>query len=194
MNEKDRALYANANTYRIHQDNVRWTLAGGYAAFIGATVKILSDKDVTNDIFFLLSLAIAFLLIGTFYLLILGVENWYYNYFADYVRDCETQIHKSLELRTLSSFGNKHKEEISPVHPSFIFVLSIVALGNSYYIFVILRKLIHDASYCWYLLITLIYFLIILLLFRNWNKTVFPWVEKYQHLWGRPQKVDSKKE
>jgi hypothetical protein len=193
MNEKDRTLYTNANTYRLHQDNVRWTLAGGYAAFLGASVTILSGRAITDNIFFYL-LAAAFFLIGTAYLFILGVENWYYNYFADYVIDCETRIDNSLGLRTLSSFGDERATEITPDHPSFILSLSIVALGNSYYIVAILSKAISDTTWYWklieigvYLIITWIYFCLFRKLFRKWNQLVYPWIKKYQHLW-RPQK------
>jgi len=176
--EKNRALYTNANTYRLHQDNLRWTLAGVYGAFLAGSIKVLSGFTDDNS---LRIFALIFLLIDTAYLLILGVENWYYNLFSQYVKKCEELINKNKTLTTLKAFATKKvRDEITPIHASYVFVITIVTLGNCYYIYALFSKCIFFS-----LVIMCIYIYLIRKLFRKkhwkciYNNIIIP----YQNIW-----------
>ncbi|MEW6360080.1 MAG: hypothetical protein AB1696_27340 [Planctomycetota bacterium] len=195
MNDRDQTLFDMANTYRLHQDNLRWLLAGAHAAFLSATMTILAGDSV-KDPLFLGMLTVAFFLAGTAFLLILGVENWYYNLFADYATDCEQRISQPepQPLLTRSSFSEKHAEKVSPIHPSFIFTLSLLALGNTFYPIVFIAKAVPNRNMVWsivfvvgYLLFAGLYFAYLRWLCKHWNERVFErWIKPYQHLWKEP--------
>ena len=98
MSISDEELFKSANSYRLHQDVLRWTLLAGYAAFL---VGILSIEDAK-----LLSPARTVLVvIGVCYMFILGVENFFYNLFAEYVKDCEATRDTHEQLRTMREFS-----------------------------------------------------------------------------------------
>lgn len=134
--EKNRLLYINANTYRIHQDTLRWTLAGTYAVLFGASINF-ANPGLASIFFFL---------IGTAYLFILAAESWYYNRFVEYVKECEERIHNGIDLRTLDEFKSNSKIIIKPTHLSYTFIFSIVTCCNSYYIYKALNSKIY--SFC----------------------------------------------
>jgi hypothetical protein len=41
--EADRIIYEKSNAYRLHADNLRWTLLAGYAAFFVAVLSNVSN-------------------------------------------------------------------------------------------------------------------------------------------------------
>ena len=184
------AIYENANKYRLHQDNIRWTLAGGYVVFLVASVKIITDID---DPFFLSILAFVFFCVGLAYLIICGVENWFYKLFAEYVKECDKAIGESKRLPTLTQYTGAHNKEITPEHPSFIPFLSAFAIGNNAYIALLLFKWFGNAA--WAVKVSAAFFCIIFTIFSflvfrefvaEWNDLVYPFVKKYQHLWTKP--------
>jgi len=88
MNDVDKLLYEKANTYRLHADNLRWTLLGGYGAFFAAVIFQLKDNPVQQD-FQTAALFFVLFCVSILYLFILAVQSWYYNLFSAYVEDCE---------------------------------------------------------------------------------------------------------
>jgi len=119
----DEALFRNANSYRLHQDILRWTLLAGYAAFLLGILSIESAKVQELS-------RIVLVAIGICYMLILTIENFFYNLFAEYVKDCESKSDLNEKLRTLKEFSESEVERIGPFHHSFVFALLIVLFGN----------------------------------------------------------------
>lgn len=120
----------SADTYRIHQDNLRWALLAGYAAFLMAVFRVSGTSDGIQTT--------VLVLIGICYMIILGIENYFYNLFAAYVKDCHANLATGNPLRTLKEFsdatddnsGLKMRETIGPFHHSFAFAILIAFLGN----------------------------------------------------------------
>jgi hypothetical protein len=104
MNDTDKTLYENANKYRLHQDTIRWTLLAGYAAFFAATATLLMSKPVQDSVTWRIALSLVLFAIGAAYLIVLAVENWFYNLFAGYVRDCEESVTLNQPLRTMAAY------------------------------------------------------------------------------------------
>jgi len=119
----DKDLFENANKYRLHQDTLRWTLLAGYAAFLVGLLSI--EKSRLPD-----ALRIVLVAVGICYMVILAVENFFYNLFAEYVKDCESRRDSEQKLRTLREFSAAEAGRVGPFHLSFVFALMIVLLGN----------------------------------------------------------------
>ena len=156
MNSVDKLLYKKANTYRLHADNLRWTLLGGYGAFVAALM--LQIKDVTGNLDFR-TVALFFILfcVSILYLFILAVQSWYYNLFSEYVEYCENKIVREERLVSLSDFTELDKENVSekikvknsitPLHPSFSFALYVVALTSMGFLFPVVQFVFSPYSY-----------------------------------------------
>jgi hypothetical protein len=188
MNDRDSALYQNANTYRIHQDTLRWSLLAGWAAFFTATIALLGGEKISNSKPLFCSLSVVLFLVGNAYLLVLAVENWFYNLFADYVRECEERLIKDTRLRALAEFGHEKGRSIDPFHPSFFFVLLLVVLGNSLYLFQLISGVVQTrgAQIVIMLLFTICYFSFCHWVLRRWNSTIYKRViEPLQHLYKK---------
>ncbi len=114
----DELIYKNANQYRLHADNLRWTLLGGYAAFIVAILSLSkSNIDIINNaIFYLLLFAVSW---GYFW--ILAVQNWFYNLFARFVDDCENRLTLGKNLQTLKSFAQKKRKYNKSISSSILY-------------------------------------------------------------------------
>jgi len=118
---------------------------------LGVSIKILTEID--DPIFFTL-VSLVFFSVGFVYFLICGVENWFYNLFADYVKECNRIITKSRNakkneeqklLPTLNAFTGQHSKNVSPEHTSFIPFLSVIAIGNNSYVVAIPLKLLSNS-------------------------------------------------
>lgn len=118
----DDEQFRNGNSYRLHQDTLRWTLLAGYAAFLVAIIGLTVKPDVW--------LGISIVAIGICYMFILAVENFFYNLFSEYVKDCEAKRDAKDELRTLRQFAKDEAKRIGPFHHSFFFAMVIVLFGN----------------------------------------------------------------
>ena len=161
MDELKTKLFENGNTYRIHQDTLRWTLLAGYAAFL---VGILSlDKKPDGLI------AAGLVTIGICYMFILAVENFFYNLFAEYVKDCEKNIAENKTPRTVRDFTDTECKNIGPFHHSFFFALIVVLCGNA-----IVASGVCTAVLRWSLYVADA--LCFLLVFLGWRVFVFPWI------------------
>jgi hypothetical protein len=158
----DDELFRNANSYRLHQDTLRWTLLAGYAAFLVGIIGF-SGRSV-------LSLGIGLVAIGNCYMFILGVENFFYNLFSEYVKDCESKRDAKENLRTLRQFTKEEARRIGPFHHSFFFAMLIVLAGNTG----LTVQLVPDARVRLLLFaLNVVSFLVILL---GWRVIVFPYI------------------
>ena len=117
----DQLIYENANTYRLHADNLRWTLLGGYGALLIAAASVNTPP-------FLLLWVIA---IAAFF--VLAIQNWFYNLFACFVTECEERLVRGEPLGTLQAFVLKRAQHVSPFHPAFLFALMVVALSAGWF-------------------------------------------------------------
>ena len=101
INEVAMAFYQQANTYRLHQDNLRWMLFAGYVTFFSALLGFLSlpygnSKIGDNDGHAILFLV--FIIAANLFLFKLAVESYYYNLYKKYVDYCE-KASRIVELR-----------------------------------------------------------------------------------------------
>lgn len=183
MVESDKLLYEKANTYRLHADNLRWTLLGGYGAFFAAVMLQLKDTGLQPNPQTALLFLILFS-ISLFYLFVLAVQSWYYNLFGAYVEDCEERLVSGQKLESLATFTESARATITPLHFGFSFALYIVAFTSLgflipvfQYIFFslqidIAQNLFRILGFA--ILGFLLYIAIFRLIFRNWNKLAFP--------------------
>lgn len=183
MVESDKLLYEKANTYRLHADNLRWTLLGGYGAFFAAVMLQLKDTGLQPNPQTALLFLILFS-ISLFYLFILAVQSWYYNLFGAYVEDCEERLVSGQKLESLATFTESARATITPLHFGFSFALYIVAFTSLgflipvfQYVFFslqidIAQNLFRILGFA--ILGFLLYIAIFRLIFRNWNKLAFP--------------------
>lgn len=133
--EADKLIYQNSNTYRIHADNLRWSLLGGYAVFLAAITGFSqSDSGIIsiNDP----SISLLAFLLSFIYLWILAVQNWFYNLFARWVDDCENKLINGVQLVSLHQFAGENGAAINPFHPAFFF--AEVLVGSVAYFFLTL--------------------------------------------------------
>ena len=125
-------LFDNAQRYRLHQDNLRWSLSGGYAAFFFGSILLLTNPNVRGDNFLVSHLELWLLIAGTIYFIALGVENWWYNVFTHYARACDDKLSQGQDLPTIGQFdwsGARLRFQ------SFLLILFLVTCGNAFYLF-----------------------------------------------------------
>jgi hypothetical protein len=72
--EADKLNCVNSNTYRLHADNLRWSLLGGYAAFLAAILTFSGGGTHTISLQDPAVTILAFIL-SFGYLWILAVQN-----------------------------------------------------------------------------------------------------------------------
>jgi hypothetical protein len=193
--EADRMIYEKSNTYRLHADNLRWTLLAGYAAFFVAVLSNVSgisarDSDKATLAGFLF-------LVSTCYLFILAVQNWFYNLFSRFVTECEDRICQDERLRTLENFAQNEAQNITPFHPAFFFALGVVALGSSFFLVQSLRAAFYpewqsQPTWITFLItpsVSVIYTLIGLFIFSRWDALVYRrFIKRFSNLFA-PKKV-----
>ncbi len=184
IDKADELIYQNINTYRLHADNLRWTLLGGYAAFLAATLSLLGGGTATinsvNPLLALLLTGVSFA-----YLWILAVQNWFYNLFARFVDDCEYRLVSGVKLRTLQDFAGAQGHTVSPFHPAFYLAELIVGTATLYFfsLFIInldvpglteaITTLPRWASTSLWVILIALYFGTLHYLWRHWDRIVF---------------------
>lgn len=169
LDPRDSLLFENANKLRLHQDNLRWAIVAGFTTLVGAGAALSENLPQTVEWW----LPWFFLIVSSFTLIILAIENWYYNAFESYVSDCEERITRNKRLRSTDIFIRKIAQQTTPYHPSFFFVLVYVALIGAACLFVGLRNIgsVHDAIS---LIAALLYMVIAGLLCRFWQRVTYP--------------------
>ncbi len=167
-----------ANTYRIHLDNLRWTLNAGYGAFAFVILPILMNSDFNNSFPLAIITSFGVFLISLCYLFILAVQNWYYNLYAQYVNYCEERIYSDKAILPMKQFldlrvkGDSVRNLIRPNHPSFSFVLIYMAISQSIYLIIpILRFSTFDIIWIFLICITIIAILVYIYrrMFDDWS-------------------------
>lgn len=183
MADSNELIYKNSNKYRLHADNLRWSLLGGYIAFAAAVFSF--SKNNNTDSVFLTTLAC---FVSFAYLWVLAVQNWFYNLFARLV-DGRT-------LQSLQSFAQQKGKEISPYHPAFFFAELIVGSITYYFLCLTTDKIyipwITDLIYKIHPTMPLVlkgigfvfFFLSLHMVFRKWNSLVYePIIKKLSNLY-----------
>lgn len=178
MADANELIYQNANTYRLHADNLRWTLLGGYAAFLAAVVSLTGDQLAAS----LRDSRIAFLgfLVSFAYLGVLAVQNWFYNLFAQWVGECEARLVGAQALRPLNAFAQDRGKFVNPYHPAFFLAQFVVGSVAYYFLAASLRQVVPalaslsngQAVVAW-LEGLAVYFAILNLVFLNWNRLMY---------------------
>jgi hypothetical protein len=184
MADANQLIYQNSNIYRIHADNLRWTLLGSYAAILAATFSLSkSDLSDINSINPTISFILFF--VSFAYLWVLAVQNWFYNLFARFVDECEYRLWKRRNLRPLQEFAKEMGASISPFHPAFFFAELIVGVVAYYFLFLSIKNsyiptvseflngLPSSTLAMLVILLFLIYFGALNLIFVNWNRIVY---------------------
>ncbi len=193
MTNSKALIYQNANTYRLHADNLRWSLLGGFAAFLVAVFSLSSSQTIKLDSIFinLLGFIICFA-----YLWIIAVQNWFYNLFARFVDDCEVRLLQDIDFQTLQSFAKNKGKEITPFHPAFFMAQLIVASVAYYFLCSIFNNIhlspitewvysiskyspivIKIIGYC-------IYMYLLHICFKNWNRIIYkPIIERISNIY-----------
>jgi hypothetical protein len=189
MSDPNQLIYENSNTYRIHADNLRWTLLGGYAAIFAAVFSIsdtgTSSFDIANS-----TISFALFVISFLYLWILAIQNWFYNLFARFVDECEDRLVRGENLRTLQSFAKDVGSTVNPFHPAFFLAQLIVASAAFYFMFLVIKhsyiptisELLNSLSSAFVNILTvvlfIVYFGILNFIFKRWDKLVYKRVIK----------------
>ena len=175
-------ILENAHKYRMHQDVLRWTLLGGYAAFLGTTLALLSSSSMRENWDLQRAASLVLFGIGTCYLFVLAVENWFYNVFAKHASHCEEAMRLDETPMTIAEFFRTSASTVTPFHSSFFFSLLVLALGNCAYLYIGVRNFfdhpLKAKDVDWYLTgamltFTVIYFLFFYLLFKAWDRIVY---------------------
>ena len=184
MKEANKLIYEKGNNYRIHADNLRWTLLGGYVAILAA---LFTFNDAGNNSNLLEEPAIAFFLfiVSFCYLWIIAIQNWFYNLFARFVEECEYRLVNGEDLRTLQMFAKDVGPAITPFHPSFFLAELIVATAAFYFLVLVINNLyipiISDylsnlsviISSILRIVVFGVYFGLLNHIFRKWEKIVY---------------------
>jgi glucose uptake protein GlcU len=190
--ESDKLIYQNSNTYRLHADNLRWSLLGGYAVFLAAIVSFAQPTANTIDISQPIISLLAFLL-SFAYFWILAVQNWFYNLFAKWVDDCEYRLVAGIHLQSLHSLAKAEGNTVNPFHPAFF--LAELLVGTIAYFFLALT--IKNStiptwliSFLW-VLGMILYFALLNVMFLKWDKLVYkPIIMRLSNIY-KPVKVET---
>lgn len=195
MKDNFQAIYTNANAYRLHADNLRWTLLGGFTALIAGLYSISlgrteSEVEISAFVYF-----VGFV-ISLAYLWILAVQNWFYNLFARFVDDCESRMVSNVPLQTLQSFARKQGAYITPFHPSFFMALLIVGTVSYVCLLLFLESVhvpyltivLNRLAGSWPVFFKIVgyfgYLSLLHLAFKNWNEWVYkPFIVKLSNMY-----------
>jgi hypothetical protein len=191
----DKLVYQASVTYRLHLDNLRWTLLGGYAIFLAAIVGL--SQLTTNTIAISQpSISLLAFILSFVYLWILAIQNWFYNLFARWADDCETQLIGGNPLLSLQTFAKYAGPTISPFHPAFFFAEILV--GSVAYFFLTLtiknstipgltEILLSVPTWLTIFLwggVFVLYFTFLNVVFLRWDKMVYkPIIRRFSNLY-----------
>jgi hypothetical protein len=161
-------------------------------------VAVITRNEIAGNAALSISLSIVLFLIGTCYLVLLAIENWFYNLFADYVKETEDRLMCKREVRPLSHFAKDKGHVTNPFHPSFYFALVAVTLGNTFFIIISLNRFLDALSagaviiLCKaiiFLLFFSVYLWFFHFIFKRWERIVYRRIiHPLQHLYDSVQK------
>jgi hypothetical protein len=194
-NDKNGLVYQKANTYRLHADNLRWTLFAGYLAVFGTVYKFCGFEIYLALWFFSL-----------LYLFIMSVQHWFYNLFSQYTADCEERILHDKPLMSLKTFAKHCGAFIKLDHPAYTFALVIVSICASIFCsrslffskslieFFRSNKCFGSDNYSRniYIISMIVHILFVVSLSRCWRKFIYNIIIKgWANLWGGSFGFDS---
>ena len=170
-------IYANAHSYRLHADKLRWTLFGGYLIIFGAVVENISGV-----------MYLVMWMFSILYLLIVSVQHWFYNLFSGYASDCERKLINGDRLRSLDDYAEIYGRFIKLVHPAYTFVLLIISITSSYFFskffFFLFDISSKEIIYMIYSGSGIMHMLFIIMLSKNWNSFYKKIIKRWSNLWG----------
>ena len=171
---KNELLYQNANIYRLHADNLRWSLFIGYIAVLG----FVYEKTIDYLLIWIFS---------AFFLFILAVQQWFYNLFAQYAKFCDENICKNEELVSLEEFAKLNGKNIKLDHPAYTFALLTVSICTAIFASKALNSLLPIQEIpIWiiYLVLIIMHILFVILLSIFWDKMVYKGIIKtWSNIW-----------
>jgi len=162
MPDTNQLMYDKAHTLRLHQDNLRWTIIGGYFALMGGVLALLEKGNFCSEQHCVVGW-FAFVA-NNLVLLIFAVENWYYNLFTKFVHHCEDSLLHNLQPKTLEQFRDENAACVSVFHYSYAFIYFIVILTNTFFAYQYLQ---------WKPLGLLAYITVCFLLLLFWRHTIY---------------------
>jgi len=165
MSDPKQVMYDKAHVLRLHQDNLRWTILGGYFALMGGVLALLEKGTLCSE---QQSVVAWFAFVANnLILLIIAVENWYYNLFTKFVHHCEGSLVQNSQPKTLKEFQNQNAASVSVFHYSYAFLYFIVILANIFFAHQYLR---------WNPVCLFIYPAVVLVLLLFWRQTIFRFI------------------
>jgi hypothetical protein len=200
--DTDKLIYQNSNTYRLHADNIRWTLLGGYSVFLVAIVG-LSQPTTTSITAIPPAISLLAFILSFGYLWILAIQNWFYNLFARWVDDCEYRLIAGVPLRSLQTLAKSAGPTVSPFHPAFFFSQLLVGTVSFFFLVLTINNLtiprltpILLSLPPWLVLLfkavgLILYFGLLNMVFRRWHNLVYqPIIRRLSNLYVPLQKED----
>lgn len=175
-NYVDVLIYENINKYRLHADNLRFSLFTGYFAVIATAIYYFTNIQ------FRMSYCILILIISILFMLIISIQNWFYVLFAQFMNDCEEKLVNGIALTTLNDYAKKNGQNIKPSHPAFNFIMIIFSLLEGYLLYLIIingfpwnKSLIDSKLFnaLIFLMASGIFILQIIICYRNWDKFIY---------------------
>lgn len=162
MSDPKQVMYDKAHALRLHQDNLRWTILGGYFALMGGVLALLEKGNFCSE----QQSVVAWFAFAAnnLVLLIFAVENWYYNLFTKFLHYCESCIIQDVQPKSLKQFEKEYSDVVSVFHYSYAFVYFIVILTNTFFAYQYLR---------WKPFCLFIYPAAVLVLLLFWKQTIF---------------------
>ena len=193
MSNNNELIYQKANVYRLHADNLRWSLLGGFVAILVAIFSIPQSNSFKFDN---PTLSLLFFLISFAYLWILAIQNWFYNLFAQFVNDCEARLIKNKDLISLNCFAVEIGGDINPFHPSF-FLAEIIVASIAYYFLCsffdnirfdpvtdTIYRFGENTPFIIKIIGYFIYMSVLHIIFKNWNRFIYkPIIKKVSNLY-----------
>jgi len=174
--ETDRLIYQNINLYRLHADNLRFSLFTGYIAAIAASIYYFSNQRF--------SLAYCGLVyaVSLLFMMVIAIQNWFYVLFARFMRDCEQKLADGEPLSTLNEFAESNGSSIKPSHPTFDMIMYIFSILEGYLLYLLVLNGFNWSSALWgndlfkvllFLLATGASLALIIICYRKWDKLIY---------------------
>lgn len=188
-------MYEKAHALRLHQDNLRWTILGGYFALLGGVLALLEKGNLSHDQY---SWVACFAFgANNLILLIMAVENWYYNLFTEFIHYCEDCLINKFQPKSLDQFTKENCKSITVFHYSYFFVYLIVILANILFAHQYLQCKPTWLAWLWSLLPAwlwgTLYFTTWIGLLLFWRHTIFKILDCLKGIFDRVASIGSKR-
>lgn len=179
--EVDSLIYQNINSYRLHADNLRFSLFTGYFAAIATAIYYFTSVQ------FKMAYCVVVLIVSILFMLIIAIQNWFYILFAQYMNDCEKRLVNGLPLTTMHDFSVQNGKNVRPSHPAFDFIMFVFSLLEGYLLYlVIINGFAWNENLMGNIYFKAIVFIsscgvnlaMIIICYRNWDKFIYKFLIK----------------